>query len=602
MATKRKAKRETSTQPKADYLFETSWEVCNKVGGINTVLKSKAAITVQRYPKYVLIGPYFERNASMELETREPPQHIRKAMDAVAAKGIKCHYGTWQIKGEPAALLIDFQEYVKRKDDLKGELWEGYKIDSLGAGWEYEEPIVFSAAVADVLIEIEKQLPGKRIVAQFHEWMAGAGLLFLKRAGSGIRTVFTTHATMLGRAMCGAGANLYEQLDTLNPTKEAYRYQVQAKHLTEVACANECDAFTTVSEITGMEAEKLLGKKPDVLVLNGLDISRFPTFEETSIKHITCREKLREFLTYYFFPHYVFPLEHNLMLFVTGRYEFKNKGIDLTIQALGKLNEMMQQDKNDIRTVSVFFWIPMGQHGVRVELLENKNYYHHIKNYLQYNSDNILKKVLYDFLGQGSVERDTLFTKEFLKDMQKDLLQFRRHGNPPLTTHHLVDESTNELLQSLLRTGLDNKPDNKVKVIVMPVYLDGNDGLINLSYYDAIAGTHLGLFPSYYEPWGYTPLETAAMGVASLTTDLAGFGRFIEPHLEEPNPGIRVLHRHKRKWKDIVQEFSQLLYDFTRLSHAERVQNKIVAKHLTQLCDWEKFIEFYVQAHNKALE
>jgi len=588
------------TPPAASYLFEASWEVCNKVGGINTVLKSKAALMAQRYANYVMIGPYFERNANLELEQAEAPPPIKEAMERAGAAGIPCVYGAWQTKGEPNVILVDFSGLVAKKDELKARLWESDKVDSLGAGWDYEEPVVFSAAVALLLDFLGETLAGERIVAHFHEWMAGAALLFLK--GKAIRTVFTTHATMLGRAMSGSGENLYEMLDTMDPLKEAYRHNVQAKHLTEVACAHGCDVFTTVSEITGLEAERILGRKPDVLVLNGLDASLFPTFEETSIKHITCREKLRGFLTYHFFPHYVFPLEHNLIFFITGRYEFKNKGIDLAIRALGRLNALMRERKDDPRTVTVFFWIPMGNTGTRVELLENKNYYHHIKNYLQYNSENILKKVLYDFLAQGSVAGETLFTKEFLKDMKKDLLQFRRQGDPPLCTHHLVDESTNELLNALLDAGLHNTEEDRVKAIVMPVYLDGNDGLLNLPYYDAIAGTHLGLFPSYYEPWGYTPLETAAMGVASVTTDLAGFGRFIEPHLEQESPGIRVLHRHNRPWDEVVEDFAKQLFAFAELTHAQRVQNKIAAKKLVALCDWDEFIEHYIEAHNKALE
>lgn len=587
-------------KPKADHLFEISWEVCNKVGGINTVLKSKAALMAQHYRNYIMIGPYFERNARLELEEKEAPPLIKKAIEALKKEGITCHYGAWQIKGEPATILIDFSTIVEKKDALKGKLWDAYQIDSLESSWDYEEPIIFSFAVAQLLGAIEERLKSKKIVAHFHEWMTGAGILFLKETNTGIKTVFTTHATMLGRAICGAGGNLYEMLESIDPRAEAYRRKVQAKHLTETACASHCDIFTTVSEITGIEAEKILGRKPDVLVLNGLDISRFPTVEETSIKHITCREKLREFLTYHFFPHYVFPLEHNLMFFMTGRFEYKNKGIDLTIAALGKLNERMKA-ANDPRTVTVFFWIPMEQYGIKVELLENKNYYAHIKNYIQYNSENILKKVLYDFLAQGGVN-ETLFTKEFLNDMKQDLLQFKRQGSAPLSTHRLPDEENNVVIRNLRNVGLDNKEDDKVKVIVMPVYLDANDGLINLPYYDAMAGTHLGLFPSYYEPWGYTPLETAAIGVSSLTTDLAGFGRFIEPCLEKEKHGIEVLHRHNRPWEEIVNEFTDILYKFSKMNHTERVQNKIAAKKLAAKCDWEKFIDFYVEAHNKALE
>jgi glycogen(starch) synthase len=590
-------------EPTADYLFEVSWEVCNQVGGINTVLKSKAAVTGRYYANYVLIGPYVERNATLELEEREPPEQFKAAFKGLKALGITCRYGAWQIKGEPATILIDFATLTAKKNDFKTRLWEWYKIDSLAAGWDFEEPILFAAAVAELLSAIEKQLAGKRLVAHFHEWMTGAAILFLKQKRSAIRTVFTTHATMLGRAICGTGGNLYDMLDTIDPMAEAYRYQVAAKHLTELACTRTCDIFTTVSEITAIEAKRLLGREPDILVLNGLDISKFPTFEETSIKHITCREKLRSFLTFYFFPYHVFPIEHNLILFMTGRQEFKNKGIDITIQALGRLNRMLQEPSADPqRTISIFFWIPMEHAGVKVELLENKNYYHHIKNYIEFNSEKILSKVLHDFLAQKDMTGETFFTKEFVQNMKKDLLQFRRRGNAPLCTNYLPDEENNEIIKALRAAGLNNSEQDKVKVIVHPLYLDGNDGLLNLSYYDAIAGTHLGLFPSYYEPWGYTPLETAAMGVSAITTDLAGFGRFIAPHLDEANPGIRVLKRYKKGNDEVVDSFAQMLFDISQLSHADRVQNKIAAKHLTALCDWEKFIAFYIEAHNRALQ
>ncbi|MBR9692620.1 hypothetical protein GOV07_01670 [Candidatus Woesearchaeota archaeon] len=593
---------EKQAAPETDILFEVSWEVCNKVGGINTVLKSKAGVMQDRYKQYILIGPYFEKKAMLELERKEPPKAVAKALDSLKKNGIECHYGTWQVKGEPTVILIDFSRLTEKKDELKAQLWESYEIDSMGASWDFEEPVIFSAAVAQVLNALEKAMGKKKVVAHFHEWMTGAGILFLKRLKSPIRTVFTTHATMLGRAIAGGGENLYEMLENINPREAAYSHGVQAKHLTETACAHECNVFTTVSEITGMEAEKLLGRKPDVLVLNGLEVNRFPTFEETSIKHLTCRESLRSFLTYYFFPHYLFSLDHNLIFFITGRYEYKNKGIDLTIHALGRLNELLKQGKDKDRTVSVFFWIPMEHAGVKVELLENKNYYNHITSYIHYNADNILQKVLYDFLSQKDVKSETLFTKEFLKEMKKDLLQFKRQGNPPLCTNYLPNEDQNDIIKALIEAGLDNREDDRVKVIVQPVYLDGSDGLVNLPYYDAIAGTHLGLFPSYYEPWGYTPLETGAMGVSCVTTDLAGFGRFIEPHLEGKSSGIKVLHRLHKPYNEIVEDFAQKMYGYCNISHTERVQNKIQAKELSQLCDWGEFIRFYIKAHNMALK
>lgn len=573
----------------ATHLYEVSWEVCNKVGGINTVLRSKAAQMQAAYKDYLMIGPYVAEEA--EFEELDPPAAIRKAM--VAVPDVNFHYGKWLIKGEPRVVLIDFSGIVHEKDSLKSHLWETFRIDSLGTPWEYDEPVIFCAAVSRFLDALLEQQHAS--VVHCHEWMAGATLLFLQRKCG---TVFTTHATMLGRAISGSGSKLYEDLSLINPDEAAYRHGVVAKHQTERACAQHAKIFTTVSEITALEAEHLLGRRPDVLVLNGLDISRFPTVEETSVKHVHSRERLRDFISYHFFPYYSFSLEHNLMLFITGRPEFRNKGMDVTIHALQQLNEQL---KGSERTVTAFFWVPMAHSSVRMDLLENKNAYSHIKSYLQEHSSEILGKVLKDLLSEERIGCDTLFSDEFTRHIQLDLRRFRRTGNPPLCTHHLQDEANNSIIQLLLQSGLDNRKENPVKVVVIPVYLDGNDGLFNLAYYDAIAGTHMGVFPSYYEPWGYTPLETAAMGVPAVTTDLAGFGRFIQQHVKNP-PGIWVLQRQGKDYWDIVKNLASLLHTYTSLDRPGRVRNKIAAKSLAELCDWQKFVEHYITAHNKALE
>jgi len=387
----------------------------------------------------------------------------------------------------------------------------------------------------------------------------------------------------------------------LDPEKEAYELNVQDKFHVERACAQNAQVFTTVSEITAIEAEKILGRKADVLVLNGLDVEKFPTTEETSIKHVTCREKIREHLTYHFFPHYTFDLTHNLIFFVFGRYEFKNKGLDILIKALAILNTRLKTEKRN-RTIAVFFWIPQQTHSVKIELLENKNYYRHIKNFVEWNSPHILKRIVEDFVSQRDLSSETLFSKEFLIELKKDILKFKRQGNPLILTHEINNENNDPIITALKAEGLDNKEEDKVKAILYPVYLTGNDSLINLSYYDAMAGGHLGIFPSYYEPWGYTPLETSAIGVPAITTDLAGFGRFIEKERGNVEGGIFVLKRYQQKEDLIVADLADIMYKFAMLSHNDRVRNKIMAKNLSNLADWQGLIKNYVLAHNLALK
>lgn len=586
----------------ADILFEVSWEVCNKVGGIYTVVKSKANLMNNNYKNYFLIGPYFQDKAKVDFEERNAPDDLKLVIEKLEKEGIKCHYGIWNITGEPTTLLIDFSKIIDKKNKIKEKLWEDYKIDSIASEWSFEEPVIWSYAVARLLIEIGAGKKGRKIVAHFHEWMAGSALLHLKKKGVKIATVFTTHATMLGRAIAGSGQDLYGMLDNMDVEKEAYNNNVQDKYLTEKACAQNADVFTTVSEITAIEAKKILGREPEVLVLNGLDIAKFPTMEEVSIKHVTCREKIREFLTFDFFPHYAFDLNHTLVMFVVGRYELKNKGLDIFIKALGRLNERLKKDAVK-RTAAVFFWIPQETKGVKTELLENKNFFRHIKNYVHFNADDILSHIVYDFVSGRDILKDHLFTKDFLHQVKKDVMQFKRKGNPSMVTHNINDENNDPIIKGLLECGLDNREDDRVKTILYPVYLDGNDGLINLPYYDAMAGCHLGVFPSYYEPWGYTPLESAALGVPAITSDLAGFGRFIQTKIKHNmGDGIFVLKRFGKSEEEVISNFTDLLYEFCKRDKYARIENKLHAKELSSLADWKLFIENYIKAHNLALE
>jgi glycogen(starch) synthase len=584
-----------------DYLFEASWEVCNKVGGINTVLISKAALMRYYYKNYFLIGPFFKNAFDTEMIQSTPPKEVSDTFEELKKSGILCYYGKWQVKGEPNVILLDFMALLPRKNEIKGLLWEKFRIDSLHASWDFEEPLLWAWAVGMLLEILSRKLHSDKIVAQFHEWLAGFGLLYLKLNAAKVKTVFTTHATMLGRSIAGEGRDLYNLLGKFDPETEARNVGILDKFTAERACAREASVFTTVSAITGIEAEHILGRKPDVLVLNGLDIEKFPTIEETSIKHVTNLEMIKEFITYYFFPHYTFELEHTLIFFIIGRYEFKNKGIDVTIRALGELNRRLQAE-NSNKTVCVFFWIPNKTYGLKKELLENKNIYKQIKQYVDFRSKDILKTIVEGVISQDEYVKEKIFTNEFLLDMKKEMLAFRRFGNPLIVTHYINNEDADSIKWTLLECGLDNKPNDRVKVILYPTYLDGNDGLLNLSYYDAMSGCHLGLFPSYYEPWGYTPLEAAAMGVSSVTSDLTGFGSFIKSKVNSVRPGIFIIERFQKKDEEVIADLEKVMYEYILLDHVERVENKLNAKTVSSFADWKHLVKNYIIAHNLALQ
>lgn len=577
-------------RPKADILIESSFEVCNKVGGIYTVVTSKAAIINEAYLDYFLVGPYYQDKA-FELEQQPPPEFLKKPFAELAAQGINCVFGKWQVKGEPYTILVDFKNKLGDANDIKKQLWESYQVDTLFSNYDFTEPMVWAWCVGKLIEKISENT-SKKIVTHFHEWLAGISLLYLKKYKPQIPTVFTTHATMLGRSIAGTGDKLYSIIDTIQPYEEARRRGVIDKFTTELACAKYTNIFTTVSEITGYEAEKLLGRKPEVLVLNGLDINRFPTFEETSIMHRKNRDIMREFLSYYFEPYYDIDFKESLNMFIFGRNEFKNKGVDIFIKSLSKLNkELTQTDK----TVFAFFFIPCSASSIRFDLLDAKNKYHQIKEMVENESEALKQNIISNLLSDKDAGVN-LLSKNFMQTIKKNVMHFKKLGLPPLSTHN-VDENE-PMLKAFRENNLLNREEDKVKVILYPIYVSNNDGLLNLSYYEAITAGHLGVFPSYYEPWGYTPLESAALGVPAVTSDLAGFGRYIKD--KATKGGIFVLDRQNVSEEKSVENFKNMMLDYVKLTQQKRVEQKIIAKELAAVADWSVLAKNYIIAQNMA--
>lgn len=579
-----------SAPPRAEMLFEVSWEVCNKVGGIHTVIQSKLAEIHNCSTNYLLIGPLLGNNS--KFEEREPPVHWREIMDELQGRGVRSVFGVWLTAEEPEVLLVDGSQLDE--NELKKKIWEEFQIDSMNASHEFDEPLQFATA-AGIAVELYANRNKERIVLQCHEWMAGFALLHCINIPN-VATVFTTHATILGRTIMGNGYQLYEIINDVNPSEWAYRFNIQDKHLAEVACAKYANVFTTVSEITGKEAEKLLGRKPDVLLFNGFSTERFPTFEETSIKHNTSREALKELVAYIFFPHYAFDLDNTLFFFTSGRYEFQNKGIDVLIEALGELNKRLKEEESE-KTIVMFFWLLMGRHQVKLELLEKKNAFYHIKSYVEWQSKPLMQKMIFDFMsGHRPGEKD-VFTSDYIKNLQRNIRPVRLQGAPPILTHEIDNAAGDPTLKACHANNLNNREEDKVKVLFYPGNLDGTDGLLHMDYYDTTVGTHLGIFPSHYEPWGYTPLESAVLGIPAVTTDLAGFGRYVKD-----KKGIFVVPREGRSQSDVVKDLVEVLRSFVNMTHEERVQQGFAAKTTAASCDWKCFIGNYVDAHNLSLE
>lgn len=587
---------------KPDMLFEVSWEVCNKVGGIYRVIQSKIVqMKVEYGNQYLLIGPYLPDKVKGEFAEEEPPEWIKESMSELLKLGAVAHFGHWHTFGTPEVVLIDINNCLHLANEVKGFNWEHFQVDSLNTDfYDYDYPVLWANIAGRFIESIQKNMPEKRIVAHFHEWLSGAGLLYLKAKKSKVGCVFTTHATVMGRALAGSQHDLnFFFKSGMNFDEKAREFNIHAKHQTEKATAQNSDVFTTVSEITGEEAKIILQREPDVIVENGLDSNMFPTFEEASVKHRLFREKMRNFLMTMFYPHYAVDLEKSLQFFVSGRYEFYSKGINVLIDALGKLNKKLKHSKID-KNIFVFFFIPAEYESVNKEIIQRKSYFEDLEESLAENSNEIKQRLFYSLFSPKKLSIKQIIGNDFYNKFERVKSIIKSNENPACCTH-IIKNKSDLILTSLRENNLNNAFDDKVKVIFYPTYLKGVDGLLDLDYFEAISACHLSIFPSVYEPWGYTPLESMSFGVPTITTDLAGFGRFIRQQKLE-GEGVFVLNFEGKSYEERVAALVEAMEKYSSMNSSERIAMKMKAKNASEKADWSELIKKYFKAHQLAIE
>jgi glycogen synthase len=579
------------------YIFEISWEIANKVGGIYTVLSGKAKYLKDFYGKnYFVIGPYLGAKSQSDFRILSVPKEFEEIINNLQKQGIIVYYGEWLVEGYPQGFLIDFQKFLHEINSVKYELWQKFAIDSLRTGRDYDEPVAWSKAVSLFIKELVKKDEFQNSVFHFHEWLAGAGLLLANEIKQ--KKIFTTHATILGRTLAGSGINFWSEISTLDPLKLAYDFHIEAKYLIEKNSAKFADILTTISTITAFEVECFLKRKVDAILPNGIDLSKFPTFEEIATRHRKNRNLILNFILYFFSPYFQksCPIKNSLIFFLSGRKEIKNKGFDIAILALGKLNQLLKE-KNLNLNIYVFIFVPDEIIDINHYILENLITYKGLENYLDELSDEIRSRLLHSLIHQRPIDGEKLFDQEEFLEIQKILGKIKKEKEIPLSTHIVAEN--NEFLQLFRKAGLLNKEEDKVKAIFYPIYLSSTDGFLNLNYHEAINGCHLGIFPSFYEPWGYTPLETLAAGVMAITTDLTGFASYIEENklFTKETPGLWVLKRRNKTDEEVVQELTETFFKIVTMERAERIQNKYEARRLASHFDWRELVKNYIKLY-----
>ena len=533
-----------------EYLFETSWEVCNMVGGIYTVLSTKSNTMRQMLgDHYITVGPDVVKEAHETLYFVEDNDLFPEWRERALAQGLKFRIGRWKIESNPIAILVDYTTLYQTKNEILGHLWEQYELDSIRGQWDYVEPVLFGYAAGQVIesfcnFYLQQTI---NIVAHFHEWMTGSGVLYLKEHCPQIATVFTTHATYLGRAISGNGLSLYDNLKSYLPSVMAMQFNVVSQQSMEQKAAKNADAFTTVSDITAQECEQFLYRKPDVVTKNGID----HTFRQDKEAYAEKRKATRAQILKIAETLCGEAIDPNcLMVLNSGRYEFKNKGIDLFIEALRRLNE----NKNLNRTVLGVIAVPANIAGPSKDL--------------QHRLD-----------GTNAIMGHTDFP----------------------ATHHIFEYENDAILNTLRNAGLQNDAKDMVKVMFVPAYLNGDDGIFNLTYSEFLAAFDFSVFPSYYEPWGYTPLESVALGIPTLTSDVSGFGKFVQQECEG-NEAVTVVSRQVGDNNKVIDEIVSALRCFLVLTDKGRAEISEAALQVAEKLLWKDLIVSYQKAWDMALE
>ena len=550
---------------KPDYIFESSWEVCNKVGGIYTVLSSRAKTLQEEMKDHIIfIGPdFWKENESPYF--KEDKSLFAEWQWEAKEQGLKVRVGRWTVPGEPIAILVDFTPYFEKKDEIYTLLWQYYGVDSLHAYGDYDEASMFSLAAALVVESFYHWLTdgdfitessaarasSLNIIYHANEWMCGLGALYINHVVPQIGTIFTTHATSIGRSIAGNQKPLYDYLFAYNGDQMAEELNMQSKHSIEKQTALHVDCFTTVSDITANECKELLDKPVDVVLPNGFDNSFVPKAATFTRKRRAARRRLLEVANALLGEQLD---DDTLIISTSGRYEFRNKGIDVFVEAMNRLLRDRDLKKKVVAFIEVPGWVG-----------------------------------------------------EPRKDLQERLQSGKHYDTPlevPQVTHWLHNMSHDNVLSMMKYYDMHNRKEDNVKVIFLPCYLDGKDGIVNMTYYDIVLGNDLCIYPSYYEPWGYTPLEAVAFKVPCITTDLAGFGLWANKefgHQGELEDGVKVIHRTDYNYSEVADTIKDTVAKFSSMTQKQIDDCRKAADALSKKALWSEFIKYYHEAYDIAL-
>jgi glycogen synthase len=598
-----KIERKTLAKP---ILFEIAWEVCNQVGGIYTVIRSKVPAMVEEWgDNYCLIGPYFAHTAGIEFERLDNDDSIfSKTAQGLRDKGLDVYYGRWLVTGKPRIILIDFNSNLAKVDSLKFDLWEKHKISTINCEDLVNRVIAFGDLVKQYLQSfVEDYSKKQEVIAHFHEWMASTALIDLRKDKINIGTVFTTHATMLGRYIAGNVNDFYEKLHRYDWEKEAKNYGIEAQAGIERQSAQLSHVLTTVSDVTAKECEVFFGRVCDLILPNGLNITRFAATHEFQNLHLKYKQKINQFVMGHFFQSYSWDLDNTLYFFTSGRYEFKNKGYDLTLEALKRLNFKIVQSGLDM-TVVMFMITKNPIHSIDPQVLQSRAVMEEIRQTCESMEKEIGEHLFHASASNEDVNLPDLnnFVSEYWRLRLRRTIQTWRTKTLPRTVTHLLKQP-DDITDFFEKTNLMNHQQDRVKFVYHPDFISPTNPLFGLEYSQFVRGCHLGVFPSYYEPWGYTPLECVVRGIPTVTSDLSGFGDFMMQLMDDyENVGVYVVNRKDQNFDKAADQLANIMFKFVTMTRRDRIMQRNRVENISDVFDWTNLRAYYDTAHDLALK
>ena len=437
----------------------------------------------------------------------------------IAKEGLAVRIGKWQIPGKPTAVLVDFSSLWHMKNEIYAHVWDKFGVQSHAAYGDYDESSLFGYAVGQAMDSLYEWIlhntpegqQNNSLICHFNEWQTAFGLFYIREHCPQAGTVFTTHATGIGRSIAGNGKPLYDCFQGFHGDQMAQELNMVSKHSAEKQAAHFAHCFTTVSDITARECEQLLERKPDIVTENGFE----PDFVPADKMFAKKRSEARQALLRVARQAGADVPDDALLCCISGRQEWKNKGIDVFLEAMERLGGSTSEAIAE-RKVVAFVMIPYLTQPVR---------------------------------------------------------------------HH------------------DN-----VTVVFCPFYLNGNDPLFGRIYYDLLIGMDITVFPSYYEPWGYTPLESVAFRIPTVTTDLSGFGiwaagrRENKPFKHDTLCPVTIIHRTDSNSSGVVDSIVTTVQKFAALNVFETEQLREQTALLASQATWRHFFNKYRQAYTLALK